>query len=190
MLAESRICHYTPSTRSFPIGRHRLRKSQGGAPVMLQTPSKEEFPVFPASWYLFCSSRALRAGPVSRDVVGRCFWPRSITWFRSQARRSIGEAQGSLLSPKWWLDPEGRGDVVFRPKKMSPAELQEACLAARRRFYSWSSIFARMLDARANARNLFVLSIYLGLNLGAHFDIDLRKGLQLGAGLSAWAALQ
>jgi radical SAM superfamily enzyme YgiQ (UPF0313 family) len=93
------------------------------------------------------------------------------------------EAEGRLLTPKWWLDPEGRvGDVVFRPKKMSPAELQALCLEARREFYRWGSIFERMLDRRANAKNLLMLSVYLGLNVSAHFDIDLRQGLRLGAG--------
>ena len=35
------------------------------------------------------------------------------------------ETEGRLLKPKWWLDPESRvGDVVFRPKKVSPRELE------------------------------------------------------------------
>jgi radical SAM superfamily enzyme YgiQ (UPF0313 family) len=90
--------------------------------------------------------------------------------------------QGKLLIDKWWLDPQGRvGDVVFRPAKMSPAELQEGCLSARRQFYSWASIFERMFDRRANASTLAMLGVYLGLNLGSHYDIDLRQGLQLGA---------
>ncbi len=93
------------------------------------------------------------------------------------------EAEGRLLSPKWWLDPQGRiGDVTFRPKKVSPEELKEMCLDARRQFYRWSSIFERLADRRANARSLMMIGVYLGLNLGAHFDIDLRQGLQLGAG--------
>jgi hypothetical protein len=65
---------------------------------------------------------------------------------------------------------------------MSPAELQALCLEARREFYRWGSIFERLRDRRANAKNLLMLSIYLGLNVSAHFDIDLRQGLQLGAG--------
>lgn len=89
-----------------------------------------------------------------------------------------------LRTEKWWLDPEGRvGDVVFWPKKMSPEELQEACLDARRQFYRWSSIFERLVDHRANAKNLLMLGIYAGLNISAHFDIDLRQGLRLGAGV-------
>jgi radical SAM superfamily enzyme YgiQ (UPF0313 family) len=94
-------------------------------------------------------------------------------------------AEGRLLTPKWWLDPAGRvGDVTFRPKRVSPEELQGLCLEARRRFYSWSSIFERLRDTRANATSLMMIGIYLGLNIGAHYDIDLRQGLQLGAGLS------
>jgi radical SAM superfamily enzyme YgiQ (UPF0313 family) len=92
------------------------------------------------------------------------------------------EAEGRLLKPKWWLDPESRvGDVVFRPRKVSPRELEALCLDARRQFYSWSSMFGRLIDRYANVKNLTMLAVYLGLNLQAHFDIDLRQGLQLGA---------
>jgi radical SAM superfamily enzyme YgiQ (UPF0313 family) len=95
--------------------------------------------------------------------------------------------EGRLLVPKWWLDPRGQiGDVTFRPKRVSPEELQALCLHARRRFYGWSSIFERLADSKANAGSLLMIGVYLGLNLGAHFDIDLRQGLQLGAGLSDW----
>lgn len=89
--------------------------------------------------------------------------------------------EGRLLQEKWWLEPTGRvGDVVFRPKKMTPAELEAGCLWARREFYGWSSIFGRLFDREANASSATMLGVYLGLNLGSHFDIDLRQGLQLG----------
>ncbi len=103
-------------------------------------------------------------------------------------RRLRGE--GRLLSPRWWLDPQGRmGDVTFRPKRVSPEELQELCLEARRQFYCWGSIFERARDPRANASSLMMIGIYLGLNIGSHFDIDLRQGLRLGAGLSEWESI-
>jgi radical SAM superfamily enzyme YgiQ (UPF0313 family) len=92
-------------------------------------------------------------------------------------------AEGRLLTPKWWLDGEGRvGDVVFRPRKVSPAQLQALCLDARRRFYGWDSMFHRLCDAQANARTAAMIAVYLGLNISAHFDINLRQGLRLGAG--------
>jgi radical SAM superfamily enzyme YgiQ (UPF0313 family) len=95
------------------------------------------------------------------------------------------EAEGRLLKPKWWLDPAGRvGEVTFQPKKMAAAELEELCLDARRQFFGWRSILERLCDRRANASSLLMSGVYLGLNLSAHYDIDLRQGLRLGAGLS------
>lgn len=97
------------------------------------------------------------------------------------------EAEDRLLKPKWWLDPESRvGDVYFRPKRMDPDELKSACLEARTSFYRWGSIFERLRDRRANVTSLMMLGVYLGLNISAHFDIDLRQGLRLGAGLNDW----
>jgi radical SAM superfamily enzyme YgiQ (UPF0313 family) len=97
------------------------------------------------------------------------------------------EQEGRLLRRKWWLDPDSRvGDVNFRPKKITPGELEELCLEARRQFYSWGSIWQRLWDSRANIRTLMMLGVFLGLNLGAHFDIDRRQGLRLGAGLNEW----
>jgi radical SAM superfamily enzyme YgiQ (UPF0313 family) len=91
--------------------------------------------------------------------------------------------EGRLLRPRWWLDPDGRvGDVVFRPRKLEPEQLQSLCLEARRAFYSYASIFARLWDRKANARGLLMAGVYLALNLSAHFDIDRRQGLRLGAG--------
>ncbi|MCO6043429.1 B12-binding domain-containing radical SAM protein [Aeoliella sp. ICT_H6.2] len=99
------------------------------------------------------------------------------------------QEQGKLLGDPWWLNPLGRvGDVVFRPAQLSPTELQEGCLWARRQFYNWRSMFERVRDTQANARNTTMLGVYLGLNLGSHFDIDLRQGLQLGIGTESTVA--
>ena len=93
------------------------------------------------------------------------------------------QKQGRLLTPKWWLDPESRmGDVTFRPLQMDPDELKQACLDARNDFYRWGSMFERMCDRRANLKNATMAGVFWALNLQAHFDIDLRQGLRLGAG--------
>ncbi len=57
-------------------------------------------------------------------------------------------AEGRLLSPKWWLDPNYRyGDAIFEPHGMRPHELTDGVFEARRRFYSWRSIGSRVLHA-------------------------------------------
>ncbi|MAT71767.1 MAG: B12-binding domain-containing radical SAM protein [Planctomycetaceae bacterium] len=92
-------------------------------------------------------------------------------------------AQGKLLTDPWWLDPQGRvGDVVFRPARLGPGELRDGCLWARREFYGWRSMLRRVCDRAANCASPAMLAVYAALNLGSHFDIDLRQGLQLGAG--------
>jgi radical SAM superfamily enzyme YgiQ (UPF0313 family) len=99
------------------------------------------------------------------------------------------EEQGRLLKPRWWLDPASRvGEVAFRPRRLEPEALEAACLEARRRFYSWGSIWQRMWDGQANVNSPLMLGVYLGLNLESHFDIDRRQGLRLGAGLGEWEA--
>ena len=94
--------------------------------------------------------------------------------------------EGRLPIEKWWLDPEGRiGDVTFEPGKISAQELKDSCLNARRQFFSWRSIMHRMVDLRANMRTPKIATLFLTANLQAHFDIELRQGLQLGAGLES-----
>jgi radical SAM superfamily enzyme YgiQ (UPF0313 family) len=94
-------------------------------------------------------------------------------------------AEGRLLHERWWLDPDGSvGDVVFRPKRMSPEELQERCLQARRQFFGWKSILRRGTDFRSNARNPVMAFLFFALNIQAHFDIDLRYGLPLGGAVA------
>ena len=57
------------------------------------------------------------------------------------------EQEGRLLTRKWWLDPEATvGQVVFRPQKLSPDELAQLCLEARREFYRLA------VNARQNVR--------------------------------------
>jgi radical SAM superfamily enzyme YgiQ (UPF0313 family) len=99
-------------------------------------------------------------------------------------------AENRLPVEKWWLDPGAQiGDVTFRPKRVSAVELQELCLEARRDFYNYRSIVQRILDFKVTLRNPVMAALFLALNLQTHFDIDRRQGLQLGAGLRDWEAV-
>jgi radical SAM superfamily enzyme YgiQ (UPF0313 family) len=55
-------------------------------------------------------------------------------------------AEGRLLSPTWWLDPDYRyGRAIFEPRGMGADELTEGVYQTRKRFYSWRSIGTRLL---------------------------------------------
>jgi radical SAM superfamily enzyme YgiQ (UPF0313 family) len=89
-------------------------------------------------------------------------------------------AEGRLFYEAWWLDDRySYNQIPFQPRSMMPEELQRGCLAARRRFYSWSSILRRGFDSvnRANAfmwRNFYLIN---GMHRG---DVSLRDDYPLG----------
>lgn len=74
-------------------------------------------------------------------------------------------AEGRLLRDDWWLDPRfPYGEVAFRPARMSPEQLRDGCLRVRREFFGASSIAARLLERRANARDPGRALLYLAAN--------------------------
>ncbi len=68
------------------------------------------------------------------------------------------EAEGRILT-RDWSKYNGRGDVVFQPRHMSPGALLAGYQYANRRFYSWGSAYKRLL------RSPVQLSWTLPLNL-------------------------
>ena len=86
-----------------------------------------------------------------------------------------------LLHDEWWLAPGYRfGDLAFRPAAVTPPQLAEACLQARRSFYGWPQVMKRALNVRGNCRNPFLALLYLSSNLLSGKDIERRQGLPLG----------
>ena len=72
------------------------------------------------------------------------------------------EAEGRILT-RDWSKYNGRADVVFRPKQMSPEELLSGYEYANRRFYSWKSVCTRL------SRSSVGLPWVLPLNLAYGF---------------------
>lgn len=88
--------------------------------------------------------------------------------------------EGRLISDAWWLDERYRyNEVPFRPRSMTPEELEQGCLEARRSFYSWRGIFDRSRQ-KIHRRSLFMWGNFLAINALHHFDIERRSGLPLG----------
>jgi radical SAM superfamily enzyme YgiQ (UPF0313 family) len=90
------------------------------------------------------------------------------------------QAEGRLLYDPWWLDDRYRYNMIpFRPKNMSPEELAERCVQARRSFYSWPSIFYRALQG-VNLRSPWMMLNFLIINAMHQRDVEGRNGLPLG----------
>lgn len=88
--------------------------------------------------------------------------------------------EGRFTHPQWWLDEDYSYNVVpFRPSRMSAADLREACLGARRRFYSAGSILRRGFN-RVNGAGLFMFSNFFLINLMHRSEISMRDRHPLG----------
>lgn len=88
------------------------------------------------------------------------------------------KAEGRLRYESWWLDPAYRyNDLPFFPGKLSPTEVTQACVAARRRFYSWRSIAKR---AWRNRGDFFMFRNFLPINLMHQREVSMRNGYPLG----------
>ena len=90
------------------------------------------------------------------------------------------EAEGRLLYDAWWLDDAyAYNTLPFRPARMSPEEVRERCLDARRRFYSLHST-ARRAFHPSNRSDWTFLQAFFALNLLHRFEIGKRDALPLG----------
>jgi len=74
--------------------------------------------------------------------------------------------QNRLLYDRWWLDPSYEMEKpLFIPSHMEPDELADTCVRCRKQFYSYSSVFRRMIDLKANLRNADKAFFYFMANL-------------------------
>ena len=72
------------------------------------------------------------------------------------------EAEGRILT-RDWSRYNGRADVVFLPRQMSPEELLAGYRYANRRFYSWKSVCKRL--SRSPVELLWTLPLNLAYSL-------------------------
>lgn len=97
--------------------------------------------------------------------------------------------QGRMLLDRWWLHKEQIGKVVFKPKLMSPEELEEGIKEVKRKFYAYSSILKRSLNFRANLKSPLDVYIYFAMNLKLHQEaVGTHARRYLANTLSAEAA--
>lgn len=103
-----------------------------------------------------------------------------ITPFPGTPLYSRMQQEGRLLYNSWWNDERYRYNMIpFQPAQMSPEELAARCVAARREFYSWSSILKRATH-RVNFQDPWMLMNFLIINAMHQKDVSGRNGLPLG----------
>ncbi len=91
------------------------------------------------------------------------------------------KAQNRLLYDRWWLDDRYHfGDAVFRPARMTPEELTEACFWARRRFNNPLTILRRALDFETNAKDLWSIATFFAYNPLFRRELFKKHGMVLG----------
>ena len=89
-----------------------------------------------------------------------------------------------LLVEKWWLEPGYEyGKIVFTPQNMTPDELSQRCVNARRRFFRISSMLKRgaMLLRRRPPLRLF--AAFWLQNWQLRHEVEEKFRLPLGDGL-------
>ncbi len=88
--------------------------------------------------------------------------------------------ENRLLYDAWWLDERYRYNrIPFRPKQMTPVELQRHCLQARRQFYRLGGIWRRRRDPM-NRADAFMRRNFFLINAMIRREIAQRDGLPLG----------
>lgn len=91
------------------------------------------------------------------------------------------QKDGRLTDEQWWLSPTFRfGDVPFNPLNTTADELHRECLAARRRFYSFSGIAKRAMNVSGNCTTIKKAGTYLVVNGLLRKEIGQKDGLPLG----------
>lgn len=91
------------------------------------------------------------------------------------------EQEGRMRYKKWWLSPEFRyNEVPFHPKQYSHDELREACLAARKKFYSVGSIMCRAANPQIFLAGPKITFSYFMINMLLRKEIEQKNGLPLG----------
>ena len=86
-----------------------------------------------------------------------------------------------LYDGRWWLHPEYRfNHAAFRPARMSPEELTEACHVARARYNSLGGMARRFLDWQTSFRSLARVLSFWRYSLLFRKEVYKKHGMRFG----------
>lgn len=85
------------------------------------------------------------------------------------------KTEEKLLCDTWWLNDKYKyGEVAFQPARMTPEALKFSCIKARFLFNSYRNILKRLMDFKANARNIINICFFVVSNLIARREIQIK----------------
>jgi radical SAM superfamily enzyme YgiQ (UPF0313 family) len=88
--------------------------------------------------------------------------------------------QGRLLVENWWTDGNYRyGAPAFIPERMEPDVFAVSCFKAKKKFYSWRSIFSRLFFS-GHGFSFFQFVTVLVINLVSKMEIARKQNRALG----------
>jgi radical SAM superfamily enzyme YgiQ (UPF0313 family) len=88
------------------------------------------------------------------------------------------EQERRLRFKAWWLDPDYRyNSLPFQPSGLTPKQVTDGCVGARRRFYSWWNIARRSTH---HWRDGYVFRNFFLVNAMHRNEITKRDGYPLG----------
>jgi len=89
--------------------------------------------------------------------------------------------EGRLLYDSWWTDPNYRyGQAAFVPANMTPEQLTQGCLDARKRFNHYPNVLKRLNKNWVNHQSWYHTRYFLMANLISRGEISNKQGLKLG----------
>ena len=90
------------------------------------------------------------------------------------------EQENRLRYEKWWLDDTYLFNTIpFQPRHMSPEQLQQGCLAARQKFFSFRNVLKRSFDP-VNSSPAHLWPAFFWINNMFHQEVGQRNGYPLG----------
>ena len=89
-----------------------------------------------------------------------------------------------LLSDAWWMEEDYTfGTNLFNPKSITKEELTEYCYIAKRRFFSFPSMFKRSFQMMIRSKRIIPVLLFWYQNLVLHFDTINRHQIPIGKNL-------
>ncbi len=83
-----------------------------------------------------------------------------------------------MIFDRWWLDENYRYNrLTYQPTHLTPRQVEEGCLKARKDFYTWSSIMQR---SWRNRGDFFMWRNFFPINMLHQREIEARNGYPLG----------